>query len=634
MNIRRYLIPLVMLFVILAQFIPAVGAAPRSAAAVTRCDWAQFVADVTVPDGATYAPGATFVKTWRLKNIGTCTWTTAYSLVFVSGDKLGAPSAVNLPSNVAPGGTVDVSVNMTAPSAGGHYVGYWQLRNASSVLFGIGTYATGKFWVEINVVSTAGTVLDFVTDYCSATWTSGAGALPCPGTDGDAKGFVIKKDSPQLENGSTDTNPGLLVVPQNVAGGYIQGIYPAFTVQSGDRFQSIVNCSYNAPNCYVTFRLDYQIGTGTVKTFWTFRERYEGLFYRVNLNLSSLAGQSVKFILYVADVSGRGVPTGDRAMWGGARIVRGVTPNTPTPTATSAGPTPTPTATSTSTCTNRASFIGDVTVPDGTNFVGNTAFTKTWRLKNVGTCTWTTAYNVYFANGDQMGAPASVNMPSSVAPNGTVDVSVAMTAPATIGHYKGYWKLHNNTGGSFGIGATYTTAFWVDINVTTGATGTVYDFVTEYCSATWTSGAGALACPGTDGDAKGFVLKLASPKLESGATASQPGLLTFPQNVSNGWIQGIYPAFAVKSGDHFQAIVNCEYGATGCYVTFRLDYQIGTGTVKTFWSFTEKIEGLYKSVNLDLSSLAGQSVKFILTVSAAGSATGDRAVWVAPRIVR
>jgi hypothetical protein len=109
--------------------------------------------------------------------------------------------------------------------------------------------------------------------------------------------------------------------------------------------------------------------------------------------------------------------------------------------------------------------------------------------------------------------------------------------------------------------------------------------------------------------------------------------MVFPQNVYNGYIQGIYPAYTVKSGDRFQATVNCEYGATNCFVIFRLDYQIGTGTVKSFWVFGERYEVQYFNVDLNLASLAGQNVKFILTVLANGYATGDRALWVAPRIV-
>ncbi|HET9588795.1 MAG TPA: NBR1-Ig-like domain-containing protein, partial [Anaerolineales bacterium] len=91
------------------------------AQAATYCDHAQFISDLTAPDGAAYAPGAAFTKTWRLMNIGTCTWSTVYNLVWVGGDSIGAPLSVKLPVDVPPGQMVDVSINLTAPAASGHY---------------------------------------------------------------------------------------------------------------------------------------------------------------------------------------------------------------------------------------------------------------------------------------------------------------------------------------------------------------------------------------------------------------------------------------------------------------------------------------------------------------------------------
>jgi len=66
----------------------ATQAVPQ-AQAQTYCDHVQFVSDVTVPDGSSFTPGAAFTKTWQLKNIGTCTWTTSYSLVYAGGDQMG-----------------------------------------------------------------------------------------------------------------------------------------------------------------------------------------------------------------------------------------------------------------------------------------------------------------------------------------------------------------------------------------------------------------------------------------------------------------------------------------------------------------------------------------------------------------
>src|SRR5688572_11446745 len=329
-----------LLFALVLSLLPA-AMLPSRASAATVCDWAQFIADVTVPDGMRFDPGATFTKTWRLKNIGTCTWTTSYTLVFDSGTQMGAPAPVNFPSSVAPGQTVDLTVNMTAPSSAGHYIGYWRLKNASGVLFGIGTTANKSFWVEINVTGTApaNVAYDFTANAGSATWSSGAGGLSFPGTDGDAKGFALKLDKPKFESGVEASQPGLLFSPQNITNGFIQAVYPEFTVQNGDRFQATVGCQFGQTSCYVAYRLDYQVGN-TIRTFWTFRERYEGWTYNANLNLSPLAGQNVRFILYM---SAYGSPVGDRAIWGNPVITRAGA--TPPPTVTGTPPTPTVTST-------------------------------------------------------------------------------------------------------------------------------------------------------------------------------------------------------------------------------------------------------------------------------------------------
>ncbi|MFH2040803.1 MAG: NBR1-Ig-like domain-containing protein [Chloroflexota bacterium] len=116
------------------------------------CDWATFLADVTIPDGTTIKTGTTFVKTWRLKNRGNCTWSPDYALVFSSGSQMGGTVAVKLPGYVAPGETVDVSVALTSPEVPGSYRGYWMLRNASGVLFGYGESANKAFFVDIRSV--------------------------------------------------------------------------------------------------------------------------------------------------------------------------------------------------------------------------------------------------------------------------------------------------------------------------------------------------------------------------------------------------------------------------------------------------------------------------------------------------
>jgi hypothetical protein len=316
---------------------------PITSAPVSRCDAAAFVSDVTYPDGSNVSLGSTFTKIWRLKNIGTCTWTTSYTLVYVSGERFGAPSAVALPTNVGPGQTVDVYVNLTAPNQGGHYRGFWKLRNTSNVLFGIGTDAASNFFVDINVTGYAVTGYDFIDNlnYCDdANWWNASRDLPCPGTDGDKKGFVIAFDSPKLEDGKS-YGKGLLTYPEKRSDGYISGKFEAVKIQSGDRFQALIGCEYKANDCDVIFRLQYQIGSGTVRTLGQWREAYEGQYYPVNIDLSTLAGEKVKFILTVFS---NGAWDEDHALWINPRLTRqSSTPATSTPTAT-----PTATATSSS----------------------------------------------------------------------------------------------------------------------------------------------------------------------------------------------------------------------------------------------------------------------------------------------
>src|SRR5262245_38777081 len=110
-----------LLFALVLSLVPA-AATPSSASAAQSCtDRAQFLADVTVPDGSRYDPGATFKKTWRLRNVGTCTWTNAYMMVFDTGERMGNTASVNLTSNVIPGQDVELSVDLTAPSNPGRY---------------------------------------------------------------------------------------------------------------------------------------------------------------------------------------------------------------------------------------------------------------------------------------------------------------------------------------------------------------------------------------------------------------------------------------------------------------------------------------------------------------------------------
>jgi uncharacterized protein YkwD len=132
-------------------------------------------------------------------------------------------------------------------------------------------------------------------------------------------------------------------------------------------------------------------------------------------------------------------------------------PTTGVPPATAVPPTEapttvaiTPTTTSTtsaasSECTDAAQFVEDVTVPDYSHFDARATFTKTWRVKNIGTCSWTSAYSAVYSSGDALGPTSPIAL-SDTAPGATLDISVDMAAPASDGTYKIFYKLNNPAG--------------------------------------------------------------------------------------------------------------------------------------------------------------------------------------------
>src|SRR5689334_5270468 len=137
---------------------PTVGANTPSFASpvpVSKCDAAAFLTDVTYPDGSLVTRNSTFVKIWRIKNVGTCSWTPSYSLVFSGGDAMSGPAVVSVSANVNPGQYIELPVTLTSPNTDGHYRGYWKLRSPSGALFGIGPQADTAFWVDIRVTGPA-----------------------------------------------------------------------------------------------------------------------------------------------------------------------------------------------------------------------------------------------------------------------------------------------------------------------------------------------------------------------------------------------------------------------------------------------------------------------------------------------
>jgi hypothetical protein len=158
--------------------------------------------------------------------------------------------------------------------------------------------------------------------------------------------------------------------------------------------------------------------------------------------------------------------------------------NTPTPTSTVA-PLPSPTlanitplattiiANPTSSC-NMMSYVNDVTIPDNTPMTPGQTFTKTWKVKNSGTCPWEAGYKLAFTGGDAMSGE-TYTLTESVPANAQVELSVPMTAPNKTGSIRGNWRMSTTTGQFFGdevylvilVGGTNTSVPAVETAITT-----------------------------------------------------------------------------------------------------------------------------------------------------------------------
>ncbi len=126
----------------------------------------------------------------------------------------------------------------------------------------------------------------------------------------------------------------------------------------------------------------------------------------------------------------------------------------PTPTATYApSPTPAPAQGGGSqVACYFAAFVADISIPDGKIMLPGTAFTKTWQIKNVGSCAWDTSHKLYLHSGDGMTSGTSIPLARTVYPGDVVNLSVDMKAPEAEGVYTGFWRIATPYGGSFGVG--------------------------------------------------------------------------------------------------------------------------------------------------------------------------------------
>ena len=274
-----------------------------------------------------------------------------------------------------------------------------------------------------------------------------------------------------------------------------------------------------------------------------------------------------------------------------------------------------------------------VNYPLGAQVNTGTVIEKTWRIKNTGTCSWTSKYKIFLSSGEAMGSPTPLAWHwGTISSNKEVDVKVLMRVPDEPGTYTGDWKLMDAAGNKFGITIDNTEyALRVQIKAVSLATVT-YEFMDYARKAEWKNATSKISFGDKDDDSAGIAAFGYDIKLEDGLIYERV-LGMYPQRINNGMIAGTFSAYKVKANDHFKAQIGFKWNCEDGRVKFVLKYLSGT-TENTLKEWKAACNGELKSVDVALYSLRRKEVKFILVVLADGSPYNDKAIWVYPRIER
>jgi hypothetical protein len=130
-------------------FLPTPTIRALATSSAPQCDHAQFISDLSIPDGTVMKPGNSFDKAWTIKNNGTCTWDDGYSFVYLGGSLGGYDIKITNKSDfVAPGATVNYAVHLNASLAPNTYQECWSMRNDKGSYFPDSPLACVKIVVQ------------------------------------------------------------------------------------------------------------------------------------------------------------------------------------------------------------------------------------------------------------------------------------------------------------------------------------------------------------------------------------------------------------------------------------------------------------------------------------------------------
>ncbi len=388
---------------VLALLLPGVEAvnamtAARPAPQAAACLSVAFLADVTIPDYSAMEAGKSFVKTWRVRNDGSCAWPEGAKLIFSDGDKLGAPASVAVGA-LAVGEKTDISITLKAPTANGTYQGAWRLSDDKGAAFGPRLTTLIKVGAGRTPAATATPK--------SASGTATPTSAACLNAGYLADVTIPDYSAVEAGKGFTKTwrvrNNGSCAWPADTQ----------LTFVSGEQLGAAAKVTVGAVDAGVTKEISVEMKAPTANG------SYKGVW-----QLASGAVFGTKLTVVIKVGAGSSAPA-----------TTGATPSTGASTPSAA-------------CLN-ASYVADVTIPDYTTFEPGKEFVKTWRLRNSGSCDWPADAQLLFSSGEALGAPANIAV-GAVAPGATADISVNMKAPASNGTFKGIWSMASGAGAAYG----------------------------------------------------------------------------------------------------------------------------------------------------------------------------------------
>ncbi len=604
------------------------------------CNAVEVMAEVTAPDGVELPPGAPASRVWRLRNAGSCTWSSAYRLVRTGGEALAEAETLALPNAVAPGETVDLGLKLIAPPQAGMHESQWKLESDTGEQFGPGADQSGVLTAALRVMQLPATPTATQTvepPTATVSPTAQATASITPSVIAAATGLLTPgavSDDPQCNRAWLEE---------------IRGVAEGATLKPGETFtwtwklKNVGTCTWNADYALVFSTGNSLSGPLVVRLNRTVIPQTTA---DLTINLTAPAAPGFytgSWVIKSASGQDFGVGEDAREMLTAAVQVEGVTQTAPTGTYTPAATlavTPKAEATTAGTAQplcNKVGKVVDVTVPDLTVFLPNWQFVKTWRLENAGTCTWTPSYKLVFNSGNPMSAPKTVALTQMVKPGETVDVAVNLISPSEKGDYISYWTMSDYNGAPFGTGAKGNGVFWVKVEVVERLKEP-FPMHLNYCDAEWTSSKGKLTgCPmGKDDFVNGSLGFTNSPFDESGRERrDQNSLVVVPSEGKDGFVKAVFPPYFVQVGDRLTTTVGCLHEAQDCNVTFKLGYLDEKGIYRDLVDpMRQTYDGGMKEINLVLGKVKNQMVRFVLWVENNGSSADDRAVWIYPTVWR